>query len=169
MKEEAVSPPQPWSLVAVIPSQYEPQPSSASWDLFPLPPPLLPATQLKCFQTSEYADVKCCRLVTAFLCCELPPGKELPLPPFLGGHGGVVAVGRCPCIFRAHLGVFGHTPGIACTEQGSAGGCAQAAAMCCLQPPWGCCEQHPSVPLYSWQCTPAALLDAACTPDTGGT
>lgn len=127
MKEEAVSPLQPQHSVAAIPSQCEPQPSSASWDLFPPP---LPATQLKCSQTSELADPKCCRLVTALLCRELPPGKELPLPPFLGGHRGVMAVGRCPCTFGARLGVFGHAPGTARREQGSAGGCAQAAAMC---------------------------------------
>lgn len=164
MKEEAVSPPQPRHSVAAIPPQCEPQPSSASWDLFPPP---LPATQLKRSQTSEHADPKCCRLVTALLCRELPPGKELPLPPFLGGHGGVVAAGRCPCTFGARLGVFGHAPGTGSRAAlGLCPGCSRAPR---LRPPPGGCKQHPNVPLGSRQCTPAALRDAAPTPDTGGT
>lgn len=122
---------------------------------FPSTTPL-PAMQLKCSQTSEHADPKRCCLVTALLCWELPPGKALPLPPFLGGHRGVVAAGRCPCTFGARLGVFGHMPGIACMEQGSAGGCTQAAAMCrASSRPRGVAS---STPMSPSACSNAPLL-----------
>lgn len=71
-----------------------------------------------------------------------------------------MALGRCPCTFGAHLGVFGHTPGRA--RPGQRPRCGDVP---CLQPPQGGCERYPNVPLCLWQCTPAALLG---TPNTGG-